>query len=560
MSDYSAPVSAARNAPTLKKPSDRFLEPATEQEPMKLLPPMPGSNGHNPAANGQSNKMKNIQQAQAGEMVISMRRVWEEVDAKRDRIHLGVSSLRYMAWLIIYLVALYYQKNSRDAYRMTEAMKDVLVRAPFRHPTTGVEMTYNDIRSVGDMWAYVEVKFLPTYYDFFWSNSDPKDEYYKNSILVKNRITHGMRWTQRRGIINECTTTGKYNQFFPYCYSDISEGGRESIVDFGPYYDESKYKYVKHKQRWSEDVDGYVVSFPYNISATKRDLLALKSDRWIDEATQWWRLDFTTYNPSNHLFAQVMLTLNFDSTGRVRPSCDVVIMRSQVYMETARDYIQIVLEVLTVIGLMVMVLTLVKDYLHFRYEGKEGQWFLAQFWVALEVIQMVLLILCLVYWIVIIADPIRGDISVDLGPMLAADKSGAREIGMDQLSLYGSSISLAPVYSQLRDYFCIQAVCIAISVFRMLKYFAVNPVFGGLIQTFVIVKMQLVQFIFFICICNVGFAYMGVLMFGEKISEFQTFDSAYFALIGTVLGGGVEYAKMKEVLVYQPLTYYCMRP
>ena len=44
---------------------------------------------------------------------------------------------------------------------------------------------------------------------------------------------------------------------------------------------------------------------PFNQTHTQRELLTLKSDRWIDEATQWWQLDFTTYNPSTSLFAQV---------------------------------------------------------------------------------------------------------------------------------------------------------------------------------------------------------------------------------------------------------------
>jgi len=485
------------------------------------------------------------------------------VDAKRTRTHLGASSFRYVFWLVFYLLAIYYQKNSRDEFRTGEAMKDAFARSSFTHPQTGVPMSFDDIRSVGDMWAYVDTKFVPTYYDLFWSNGDPKDEFYKNALLSKNRVTHGMRWTQRRGRINDCTATGKYNSFFPYCYPAISDGGKESIVDFGPYYDETKYKYTYYKHRFSEHEDGFVVTMPYNMSQTIVELQTLKSDRWVDEATQWWRLDFTTYNPSTNLFAQVMLTLDFDTSGQVRPKCEVAIMRSQVYMEQIRDYVQIVLEIIVIIGLLMYLLGNIKDYFHFAYEGAPGDWFLGQFWVGLEVMQLILLLVAFVYWIIIVTDPIRNAIKVELGPAIPG-KDGARDIALDSLSYYGGPLSLAPVQVQLRDYFVMQAIIVGLSMFRLLKYLAFNPLFGGIIETFIIIKVQLVQFIIIICSCNVGFAYMANMMFGHELAAFHTFDHAYFSILGMVLGGGVTYAQIAAVnplgapVFYVPFTiFYC---
>ena len=311
-------ISAVRNAPSIRTGNGGGGDDSlalSSAPPQKGIPAPPGSNGHNPMQRQATIDPKDRAGAGgfgrggtvkiSGEKVISVRRVWEEVDAKRTRTHLATSSLRYLFWVIIYLIALYYQKNSRDVFRTSEAMKAAFADAPFIHPTSKVPMTFNDIRSVGDLWAFVEVKFVPTYYDLFWSNGDPKDEFYKMALLAKNRVAHGMRWTQRRGSINQCTVTGKYNQFFPYCYPSLADGGEESIVNFGPYYDETKYKYTKYNHRYAEDENGFVIVMPFNQTHTQRELLTLKSDRWIDEATQWWQLDFTTYNPSTNLFAQV---------------------------------------------------------------------------------------------------------------------------------------------------------------------------------------------------------------------------------------------------------------
>ena len=364
------PISAARNAPSLGR---------REEESFALAKPeRVGSNGHNPGTATDVGHGRGGAVKLSGEKVISVRRLWEEVDAKRTRAQLGAGVLRYLFWLVIYVVAVYYQKNSRDAFRTSEAMKDAFVRSSFTHPATKAPVTFEDIRSVGDLWAYIDTKFVPTYYDLFWSNGDPKEDFYKGALLTKNRITHGMRWTQRRGSINQCTATAKYNALFPYCYPSISDGGKESKVNFGPYYDGAKYKYTDYKHRYGEYEDGFVVVMPFNETATRVALQTLKSDRWLDEATQWWRLDFTTYNPSTNLFAQVNLVLDIDTSGQVRPSCEVWVMRAQVYMEKVRDYVQIVLEIIVVVGLFMYMVGLIKDFIHFAYEGPPGSWFIGQ--------------------------------------------------------------------------------------------------------------------------------------------------------------------------------------
>jgi hypothetical protein len=509
MSDF--PASAARNAPSLVRDGDNESSAIVTNNGIPNRPKKGGRHGREGSI-----KM-------SGEKVISVRRLWEEVNAKRTRTQLGASLLRYLFWLIIYLAAVYYQKNSRDAFRTADAFKDIFVRSSFIHPTSKAPMTFEDIRSVGDLWGYIDTKFVPTYYDLFWSNGDPKRDFYKNALLDKNRVAHGMRWTQRRGLINSCTATAKYNAFFPYCYPNIFDGGKQSVVDFGPYYDVTKYKYKDYNHRFEQHENGFVFVMPFNKTQTLIDLQTLKSDRWVDEATQWWQLDFTTYNPSTNLFAQVMLTIEFDTSGQVRPSSQVAIMRSQVYMEQVRDYIQIVLEIIVMIGLLMFLIGLVKDYLHFLYEGAPGEWFLGQFWVVLELTQLLLLSAAFFFWIIILIDPVRKDLKVKLGPSVDG-KAGARDITKDTMTYFDGPLSLAPAHVQQRDYFIIQSLTVGLSMFRLLKYLAVNPLLGGLIETFIIVKVQLLQFLVIVVACNVAFAYMGVLMFGDVLAAFHTFD------------------------------------
>ena len=48
-------------------------------------------------------------------------------------------------------------------------------------------------------------------------------------------------------------------------------------------------------------------------------LQELKSDMWIDKATQWLRLDFTVMNPEERLFVTLQFYFEIDYSGLVIP-------------------------------------------------------------------------------------------------------------------------------------------------------------------------------------------------------------------------------------------------
>jgi len=64
-----------------------------------------------------------------------------------------------------------------------------------------------------------------------------------------------------------------------------------------------------------------------------------------------------------------------------------------------------------------------------------------------------------VVWLIALADPIRDDIKVELGPAVPG-KTGAREVGLDKLTYYSGALSLAPVAAQLQAYFVLQVYCL----------------------------------------------------------------------------------------------------
>jgi hypothetical protein len=62
--------------------------------------------------------------------------------------------------------------------------------------------------------------------------------------------------------------------------------------------------------------------------------------------------------------------------------------------------------------------------------------------------------------------------------------------------------------------------------------------------------------------CNICFAYMGYILFGDKLDAFKTFDRSYFSLLGVLVGEGPSYAQLADAdgvgafLLYVPYVLF----
>jgi len=492
----------------------------------------------------------------SGEKVIAMRRVWEEVDMKRYRGMLSGSFIRYLVFVILYFAALHHQKIAEPAFSVKQGMKALFVDAAFQHPTLMAPMTYKGLRTEADFWAWHEHVFMPSFYDVFWSSGEPKTEFMKGALLERNRIANGVRWTQRRGELNKCSVPGKYNEFFPYCFpplSDEGKGGAVSKEPYGPYYNPSKYLYNVSTQGTGWDDGGYVIMFPFNLAESEKKLRELKSDRWLDESSQWLRIDFTTYNPSANLITQVEFILEREASGRLLPRFEAHVIKSEIYLDTVFDYIQIVLEILVFLSIVGYILTDSKDLCMAKVAAGEKDNFLGSFFTWVDIVQILLFVISFIMYVIIIAHPTRGLIEVSLGPAPPAIAGNAvtaqalRDFQKDKLLMEGSAISLQNLANLERDYFAVQAITVMATLLRFLKYFQMSPILGGLLETLMIVKVNLLQFILTIVTCNIAFAYMGYILFGDSLEAFRTYDRSFFTLLGTLLGQGVSYAELADV-------------
>eukprot|EP00960_Hanusia_phi_P026785 746463-Hanusia_phi.AAC.9 len=509
--------------------------------------PFPGNGHPDSAANNQliSKKTEKMMGRRgsytaAEGKIISLRRLWDEIDVKRTRSILSMSFLRYLFFVTIYLIALYHQKNGKTACNMHVTFKEYF-NSPLADSQRG-QFRFEDIRTTDELWMWLEMKFIPLYYELFWSNGDAKIDFYKSTLLNHNRIANGLRLTQRRAPLNKCSPTAKYVAFFPYCYPSLDEGASESKLAFGPYYNDQKYRYTTFANQGEDN--GFVVQLPFNYNDTVTQLRSLRADRWIDEATQWWRLDFATYNPSVDMFAQVELIVEFTTSGRVKPKIEVSSMRSEVYMNRSRDYVQIVLEILVMMGIIMYVVGDVKDFLIHRAAGKVYTQFLGSFWIIIDILQFTFFFMDFVLWMIVIADPVRKDIKVQLGPIVEGTR---RDVSLDTLQMHNTTLSLMPSSYNNNNYFVVQSFTVLITLLRFLKYMAMSTVTAGLIETFLVMKVYLLQYIIVVCVCNVGFAYVGYILFGHELLEFATFNSSYFTLFATLLGEGIKYSDLHAV-------------
>jgi hypothetical protein len=198
-----------------------------------------GDNGSLKQSNGHSNGQHHSTKIHK-EKVIAIARVWNEVETKRKRTILAGQFPRYLYFVIIYLIALQHQKSAEPYFELRSSLIDHFVTSNYIDPTTKVTKSFEDVSTVEDVWHWLENGFLPSFYELYWSNGEPKDDYYRTVLQQQNRIANGFRLTQRRSALNQdCVLSGKYGSFLPYCYSDLGVDALVGAVDtsnFGPYY------------------------------------------------------------------------------------------------------------------------------------------------------------------------------------------------------------------------------------------------------------------------------------------------------------------------------------
>mmetsp|Transcript_53082 Transcript_53082/g.110716 ORF Transcript_53082/g.110716 Transcript_53082/m.110716 type:complete len:745 (-) Transcript_53082:132-2366(-) len=477
------------------------------------------------------------------EKVIAIARVWNEVESKRKRTILAGQFPRYLYFVIIYLIALQHQKSAEPYFELRSSLSDLFVTSKYIDPMTKVTKSFEDISTVEDVWNWLENGFLPSFYELYWSNGEPKDDYYRTVLQQQNRIANGFRLTQRRSALNQdCVLSGKYGSFLPYCYSDLGVDalvGAVDTSDFGPYYNKAKYHYMNNYSSGIVD-SGYVVELRSTLNDTAKKIAELKADRWIAEATRWVRVDFAVINPSLSLLGQAELIIQLSVAGQARPEFRASIVKTEQYLDTTRDYIQIVLEVLVLVGVLMYIIGDVKDMCMLGVSA-----YYADPWNVLGSLQMMLFLIDSITWLVIIVDPVRRGLTVDLGPA-TPNAAQSRDVTRDAITYSGTSPSLAASVFTMRSYFCIQGLTLLATVLRLLKYMMAVSCLSALVETMVLMQGTLVQFGTVIMVSNTAFAYMGYVLFGDNMPEFHTWDQAFFTLFATLLGEGINYAQLYE--------------
>ncbi len=485
----------------------------------------------------------------SNDRVISMKRLWEEVDSKRARSLLSGSFFRYLCFVIIYLIALQHQKSAEPTYMLTQGIRAHYIDEPFIDSHSQKLRTFEEIGSVGDFWMWMEQRFLPATFDLFWSNGDPKTDFFKGALLAGNRVVKGFRVTQRRSESGACLLIERYNAFFPFCYPNLDDEGRAGPVNrapFGPYYNETKYEYSDFKHFGGREDSGFVVNFDFEPVSALKKLQELRTDRFIDESTRWLRVDLTTYNPSANLFAHIEFILTIDNTGYIMPKLRVTTMKTEAYLNTVRDYVNIVLEILVMISVVMFAIGDIKDCLIMRSrQGGIGAYW-NNFWNWIDFLLVLAFATDFTVWLLLITDPTRNNINVALGPATAstAGTSSQRDVIKDTMDTFGQTPNLWSIRAKQEVYWVAQSFTLMLVLMRMLRYLAVNSYLGAIMESFVVMKTTLLQYIIIVCAGNTAFAYMGYIMFGQTMKEFRTFDQSFFTLLATSLGDGITYAEL----------------
>jgi hypothetical protein len=365
------------------------------------------------------------------------------------------------------------------------------------------------------------------------------------TILEHNKLTGGFRMTQRRIKNNTCTRNAQFSSFAPNCYGELLLEGMVPPwdVDTSSFVGKKSKKVYTWKEKWPWD-SGFYEEFEHNKTKAKERLRQLRDDMWIGPSTQWYRLDFVVYNPNVGMFAIAQATFEIRSAGLIVPKFEVTIRRKGYYMSML-DWVRLALEVIVVIGWS---LYFYGEFLDAKRLFKQSGRFLAyfsEFWNAVDILHLFLLMMLIATWIFIIADKTIAD-------MVITDTA----IVMPN----GAPLDFSTTALAIRFYFALHGFNMLIVVIRILKFLRQNAYLGQLTDAFELMRPGLMQFAFVLFIVIFMFTAMGVFLYGSKIADFATYLDAIDMVMGYTVGYAdpldlFEFDFVSAIFFYYPFTF-----
>ena len=526
-----------------------------------------------------------------GEVTISTARLLTECQLKEQRSKRASRSLSFLLFFVAYAVAVFLQRNGERGEMIAQSMLEYFVFSQIYQETPGNVKTsyfsppsmgntetctnhlnqsmtagcgtlpsklkgFMDIVTLEEFWDWTQLLLVDRFYKWRWENGQEMSPADSNTWMHKIKPISGIRIVQRRAVPGVETqyalgggcwnyNEGRMRAFAPACYDDLSfcaDGscvyGQEDRGHFGTFTNSTKYSYryldTGYTKLLYPQEKGFFVMLPSGGSdaSTQAKLIidTLKADRWIDQASQWLRLDFMALNANERLLLNMQFVLLLHVSALVEPIAIVNTFQVNYYdLGNYLDVIRLLAEILVVAFWIYNVVLQVTEVFEYKKEHQVSSLLAA--WrknlhsethsLILD-LQLLLAPVLFILWTMVSVDPHKGELTVQVNKALWKGQE-----------FFGTQLA---VYS--RAYFIVTGIMFVLFVLRSMQLARINPRFSLLSDSIDQMKVRLLNFAVVLVIFLVMFACMGVVLFGDKVSTLSNWGFAFVVCVEMLTGGG----------------------
>ncbi|KAF2897002.1 hypothetical protein ILUMI_09174 [Ignelater luminosus] len=403
-------------------------------------------------------------------------------------------------------------------YYLTRVLQELFLEKQFQ-TLNNVEITFSDIKSASDFWAYCETILLDGFHWEYWYDSTTKiketDEDDKK-ILYENKLLGIPRLRQLKVRNDSCAIHQYFRRMFLACYDRFSRRAEDTEpfgLGKGTAWTFSTEQATGSISYWgkvgSYHGGGYYQDLSLDRKTTRETIATLKQNLWITRGTRAVFLDFTVYNANLNLFCVIKIVFEFPPTGGVLPSYSFQTVKLIRYV-TSSDYFILACELLVLGFVIYYTVEEIREIFYFRWT------YMTQFWNYIDLILLVLAYCCLALG----ATRVQVVITT-LNKYLYVT---------DEYANFEFVARLHIIYN------CFVAIFLFFTYVKIFKYLSFNKTMGQLNNTLHRCALDIVGFSVMFFIIFFAYAELGYLLFGTEVEGFSSFGVSMFTLLRTILG------------------------
>mmetsp|Transcript_138232 Transcript_138232/g.240549 ORF Transcript_138232/g.240549 Transcript_138232/m.240549 type:complete len:778 (-) Transcript_138232:165-2498(-) len=426
----------------------------------------------------------------------------------------------------------------------------------------GAAMPLHDIKSINDVYDYVNRTLLPGFYGndtaiYFYPGYEPTSflgvDNSREGVSWANNILLGlMRIRQLKVLPNQdCKVQEQFSPYFPTCYGTFKEEA-EDVEEFGPtaqqggkefqYFAAPGFHYTGQLATYPPG--GHMQAFNANYSRSVEILDLIKNAGFFTAATRAIFMEFTIYNTNTGFYGVCRILLEASACGAWLKTFDVTILEQR-HLQPLGDggsqaWVLLIAEATLVLFVVRYLLEEASEFIGCHDSANKRWWqrvfvktaYFGDGWNIIDWANLILMIVVMGYRIETWG--LVSDALVDVNDYATTDLN--------------TFVDLNAVVQNVRTLRNLQAFNAVLTWFKAVKYINIIPYVSVFMETVNIASGNLIAFISVFIAGFIGFCLAFSTAFGEQLSLFRTPPRAFVFLLRSFLGN----ADLRQVMDAAP--------